>query len=291
MPVDVGGHTQALVVGDNVYVRGGNSWNTGIVMVYSIQTGAWSTLPPHDTELFGMASVNNQLILVGGRSMTTGEATNVLVVWDEKSQTWTHPFPVMPTARRSPSVMSYQNWLVVAGGVDGRNSRLNKVELLDTLSGQWYEGSPLPTACESMSSAINGNMWYLSGGVLCQRLPNKHIFSVCLDDLISQACSQFATCSLTSTPWQALPESPLHFSTAIILNGALLTVGGSRSSSIHHYQPGSRSWVKVGDLPVRLSQCACAVLPNGEMLVAGGETNTHGSYYVYSKQVRIVCVV
>ena len=269
MTIDIDGPIQVVEIGDNVYVGGGNSSdNARTVMVYSVQTGSWKTLPPHVTYWFGMASVNHQLVLVGGKSTSTDKVTNVLVVWDERSQTWTRPFPVMPTARHSSSVISYQKWLVVAGGEDERNSPLNKVELLDTLSGQWYEGSPLPIECGDMSSAIKGNMWYLSGGVFSQGLSDKHVFSVCLDELISQAVSHSA--SSTSSPWQILPESPLEYSTLLIINGALLTVGGRHSSSIHLYQPGSRSWVKVGDLPVRLSQCACTVLPDREMFVAGG---------------------
>lgn len=135
-----------MVIGNNVYVGGGFSFrgNVATVMVYSLQTGSWRTLPPYESEYFAMAAVNNQLVLVGGRSPSTDEVTNVLGVWDEGSQTWTHPFPVMPTARRLSSVISYQKWLIVAGGEDERGSYSKTVELLDTLSGQWYEGSPLP---------------------------------------------------------------------------------------------------------------------------------------------------
>ena len=269
---------QAVVIGDNVFVGGGfggsNSWLTGTVMVYSVRTWSWRTLPPHETWLFGMASVNSQLVLVGGASVSNDEATNVLVVWDERSHTWTRPFPLMPTARHSPSVISYHNWLVVAGGEDERYTLSNKVELLDTLSGKWYECSPLPKECEDMSSAISGNMWYLSGGDPSLGWPNNRVFSVCLDELTSQTISQSA--SSTSSPWQTLPEASLDHSTVLIHDGALLAVGGRDSSSIHHYHPGSKSWVKVGDLPYHstLYRCACTVFPNEEIFIAGG----HGVY-------------
>ena len=275
MPLFTTGHLHAVVIGDDIYVVGGVSDGLGqiaaTVMVYSVQTGSWRKLPPHMTYWFGMAAVNNQLVLVGGISTSTGKLANVLVAWDERSQRWTRPFPMMPTARLSPSAISYKNWLVVAGGKDKRNSPLNKVEILDTLLGQWYEGSPLPTECSSISSAINGNMWYLSGGG-SSREANKCVFSVCLDELISQAVSQSA--GSTSSPWQTLPEPPLTHSTVLILNGALLTVGGENSSSIHLYQPGRRSWVEVADLPEQQWRCACTVLPNGDMFVAGGCTGT-----------------
>ena len=271
MPNEMGSGIQAVVIGSDVYVGGGYGVNAERVMVYSLQTGTWRTLPPYESRYFGMAVVNNQLVLVGGLSKSTRRVTNVLGLWDERSQTWTHPFPVMPTARQSLSVISYQKWLVTAGGRDERGLYSNKVELLDTLSGQWYEDSPLPKGCDEMSSAISGNMWYLSRGYSSVTESNKHVLSVCLDVLISQAVSQSAG-TTSPSPWQTLPELPVTHSTALIIRGSLLTVGGRDSSAIHLYKPNRRSWVKVGHLPTQREQCACIVLPSGEIFVAGGDS-------------------
>ena len=282
MPNEMGSPIQTVVIGSDVYVGGGDCNNAETVMVYSLQTGTWRTLPPYESWFFGMAVVNSQLVLVGGVSKSTRKVTNVVGLWDERSQTWTHTFPVMPTARHSLSVISYQKWLVTAGGLDGRGYYSNKVELLDTLSGQWYEGSPLPKECACMSSAISGNMWYLSRGFF-EAESNKHVSSVCLDVLISQAVSLSAgTASpLTPSPWQTLTELPVTNSTALIIRGSLLTVGGGYSSAIHLYQPSRRSWVKVGDLPTQRQECACIVLPSGEIFVAGGD------YYGFSGTSRV----
>ena len=278
MPYYMSNAIQAVVIGDNVYVGGGATLlevSACTVMIYSLASGSWSKLPPHETRWFGMAAVNNQLVLVGGKNSTYmsrsyNHVTGILAIWDEASRTWTRPFPEIPTPRYSPSVISYQKWLVVAGGHTGP-SYSNKVEILDTLSGQWYEGSPIPSECLRMSSAINGTMWYLSRGLNLQGA-NKHVFSVCLDELISRALSQSAgnTSPPQPSPWQTLTDTPLNHSTVLVLNGALLTVGGNGSSAIHHYQPSCRNWVKVGDLPIERWRCACTVLPNGEIFVAGG---------------------
>ena len=288
MPNEMRGAVQAVVIGSDVYVGGGYGQNEMTVMVYSLQTGTWRTLPRYESRYFGMAVVNNQLVLVGGRSTSTHHVTNVLGLWDERSQTWTHPFPVMPTARQSLSVIYYQKWLVTAGGNDETGSYSNKVELLDTLSGQWYEGSPLPKECSQMSSAISGNMWYVSRGFTSLAESNKHVFSVCLDELISQAVSQSAgtTSPPTTSPWQTLIELPVALSTVLIIRGSLLTVGGEDSSAIHLYQPSRGSWVKVGDLPTQRWQCACIVLPSGEIFVAGGN-----DVYDYFCSVDIATIV
>ena len=283
MPYGMNG-LQAIIIGDNVYVGGGLtpfSVTECTVMVYFLASGSWSKLPPHNSRWFGMAAVSNHLVLVGGSTTETVlsfEVTGIVAMWDKKSQLWTHPFPELPTPRHSPSVISYQKWLVVAGGETGTYSRSNKVEILDTLSGQWYtKGSSIPNGCSEMSSAINGNTWYLSSGFSSQG-DNKHVFFVSLDELISQALSQSTgnTSPPTPSPWQTLTDTPLTFSIIFVLNGSLLTVGGVGSSAIHHYQPNSRSWVKVGDLPTERWQCACRVLPNGEIFVVGGYTKREG---------------
>ena len=229
-----------------------------------------------------MSAVDNKLVLVGGVSTSSGKVTNVLGVWDEQSQTWTHPFPMMPTARSSPSVISYQKWLVVAGGRGETGPYCINVEILDILSGQWYEGSPLPNGYCRMSSTVNGNMWYLLGGLSSQGA-SKQVFSVCLDELVSQAVahSTSTTSPFTSPLWQNLPETTLELSTALILNGALFAVGGWRSSDIYLYQPSSRRWVKAGDLPGQRLDCACSVLPSGEIFVAGGIIGTSYTNSVY----------
>ena len=72
-----------------------------------------------------------------------------------------------------------------------------------------------------------------------------------------------------------MPNVPLLFSTALSLKGALLAVGGldvtqrCAMKSIHLYQSDTNNWVKVGELPTERWQCACTVLPIGELFVAG----------------------
>ena len=266
---------QAVLIDDKIYIGGGFTMYTmdvGIVLMYTLRNSSWTKLPYYRNHFCGMTTVNQQLVLVGGRNVLTKKVSNMLGVWNEESQTWTHPFPTMPKSQCSPSVISYQKWLIVAGGHDDKSLRSNKVELLDTLSGQWYEGSPLPCipGCSGMSSAISDNMWYLSRGFTSVDDKNNRVFSVCLDKLISQAVTPSATATSPS-PWQTLTDTPLTGSTVLALNGALLAVGGYKNSTIFCYQPSSRSWVKVGCLPIKRWQCACVVLPNsGEIFVAGG---------------------
>ena len=160
----------------------------------------------------------------------------------------------------------------------GDKARLSRVEILDTDSAtQWYHAASLPQSLSRALPAIIGNMCYPLGGYAEGGTVSQKVFSVCLDDFISQAISQPASASAppTPSPWQSLPDTPLNYSTALAFNGALLAVGGGYpgSTAIYHYQPSSRSWIKAGELPTKRSQCACTVLPSGDLYVAGGYQN------------------
>ena len=247
------------------------------VMVYDPQQDSFDTLPPYTYKWFSMAVVNNQLVLVGGVDVQTGKVTNKLAVWNEESRKWTHPLPPMTTACDSPSVTSHNNsWLVVMAG-DGDGTDLSRVEILDTTeSGQWYHAAPLPQTYSEVSTVTIGNTCYLLGGYSGERA-SKKVFCVNLDDLISQALSQPAGASAppTPSPWMTLTDTPEALSTAFSLNGSLLSIGGFGDSTvIYHYQPSSKNWIKAGELPAERSQCACTVLPSGEVFVAGGYCNS-----------------
>ena len=243
-------------------------------MVYDPKQDSYDTLPPYTYKWFSMAVVNNQLVLVGGRDVQTGEVTNKLGVWNEQSRRWTHPLPPMTTACNSPSVATHNNrWLVVIGGYNGKN-HLSRVEILDTTESRlWYHAASLPQSCSHVLPATIGSMCYLLGGFTHRGTPSKKVFSVCLDDLISQAVSPPASASAPPTPssWQSLSDTPLANSTSLAFNGALLAVGGyGGSTAIYHYQPSSRSWIKAGELPTKRSHCTCTVLPSGDLYVTGG---------------------
>ena len=56
-----------------------------------------------------------------------------------------------------------------------------------------------------------------------------------------------------------------------------LAVGGrdrdkKALTAIHLYQPDTGEWVKVGDLPTPRFSCACVMITDRKILVAGGES-------------------
>ena len=275
------------MIKEKLYVGSGLARSAQVkqsVMEYDYSQGEWTTLPLYLCAHFGMAALNDDLVLFGGILTSTGKKTSIVGVWNEKSQSWTHPLPPMPTARRSPSVVTHKDrWLVVIGGrCEDRHTQLSVVEILDTKLGQWYTGesSPHPLSHGSVAM-VGGSTCYLIGGFVMKGTPSKKTFRVDLEDLVCQATATTTsqTPSTTSTsravlrsPWLVLPNTPHIHSSALALHGTLLAVGGEdifASKSIFRYEPDAAKWIKAGELASSRMMCACLAHSN-RIFVAGG---------------------
>ena len=108
-----------------------------------------------------MTSFANRLVLVGGRYQRNNKVSNQLAVF--KSGEWTHPYPPMNIARNSSTAVSFNNHIIVAGGVDGKG-QTSSVEVLDMASRRWYIAQSLPNSRSELKSTLIGNTLYLMGG-------------------------------------------------------------------------------------------------------------------------------
>ena len=252
----------SVIVDTVVYMREGGVFSSGIIHRYDPQIQQWTQLPEYQYWNFTMTEVNFQLTLVGGMDATTFKTSNAVAVYSTLHG-WEQPYPPMNSPRIDPAVCRYHQHLVVAGGSDGL-SDLAAVEILDisTRHSHWLSTTPLPVSCSRLSPVIIQDTLYLLGGTV-----GKQVLHVSLPALTKT--------DMPPPQWYTLPDAPLENSAAISLHGSLLTVGGShndqRTSAIHVYQEEKNTWLKVGDLPTVRSSCTCCLLPNGEILVAGGE--------------------
>ena len=253
---------QSVTVDTVVYIAERDS---RVILRYDPHTNEWTELPQYQYWWFTITELTHQLVVVGGYEMFTYKTIKTVSVYDPSQRSWKQPYPPMNTPRQHPAVSTYHHRLVVAGGRNG-GTNLASVEILDTSVHhcQWLSATPLPVSCHLMSAAITHGTLYLLGGTL-----GKRVLSVSLSALTQ-----------TDKPpaqWRTLPDAPPEWSTAIAVHGSLLAVGGShggqRSSAIHVYDQEKNAWNKVGNLPTERQDCACCLLPSGEILVAGGYRN------------------
>ncbi len=66
---------------------------------------------------------------------------------------WTHPYPQMKIARSSSTAVSFNNHIIVAGGVDNEGPT-SSVEVLDVASRRWYIAQSLPNPRSGLKSTL-----------------------------------------------------------------------------------------------------------------------------------------
>ncbi len=280
----------AVVLNGKVYIGGVGADSEDeeyFVQVYSPEKGEWSYLEKCPVRFFSLTTLNEQLVIAGGLTQKEGYTPSpIVLVWNSSLERWTPRYPEMPTARMLPAAIGYQQYLAVAGGYT-MDTVLDIVEVLNTVSEQWFAANPLPFCTRQPTVTVIGETLYLLGGK-SSNSPSKSVFSISLPDLVS-----LRTCLPgRSTLWKALPDAPLVWPTAASIGNSLVVVGGrgendSPQSAIFYYNSSSRMWSTVGDvLPKALSSCTCATLPSGELFVAGG----CGSEGVLSNAVFVATV-
>ena len=269
---------KTTVINSKVYYGGGVTHDDNdefIVYCYDPSQDKWTTLPPLPVRWFSLGQVNGKLVAIGGRKKSTGNKTNDVYTYDERSRKWKQTIPPMPTAGDSHGILSLQSALVVAGG-----QRINAVEIFKLDTSQWYRTDPLPTACYDISLVAIGNTCYVLGGYSYSRFNQALYASV--DDLLGNAVPANQTThsgsSDTQSAWKTLPNTPTYRPAAAVLAGNLLAIGGGETSEegadvmkeVYMYSPSTNSWIHISDLPAPRSLTAAAVLSSTEVLVIGG---------------------
>ncbi len=274
MPVAKSGYIHTVQINDTVYVGGGVTDRTEddyIVMAYNTQSCQWHTLPPYSTWGFAMTTINNKLVVVGGRNRE-GSDSSELGEWQPDSNQWTHPFPAMSMPRRVHSAISYKHWLVVAGGFHGVFLHAS-VEVLDVSNMQWSTGPSTPTPWIMKSTTI-GDTWYLLGGECKGMSLCPDVYCVSLEALVSHSSSY------SSNLWNKLPSLNCTLSCPLNIGGSLLAVGGwdvkseKPVSTIQRYVFETNTWVKAGQLPHSVGYCTCIMTAYKVHVMGGYDGNS-----------------
>ena len=220
-PVGCRRHT-AVWLNGLVYVGGGNTVAVGgasyIINCYDPVNNSWSS--PINTPycLFAMTTLNNNLLIAGGRDNSFKKTNQILTMDAGQLKNYTK----MITARKYATATGYQGILIITGGEDDMYDKLSSTELFDSSNGQWYMSNDLPQPHTELKSVIVDNILYLLGGFDENDKASPAVFTAPLDTL-----------SRHQLKWNTLQDTPCLASAPVSVYGTHLLIVGGGKISIH----------------------------------------------------------
>ena len=266
-------------IGHYIYCGGGYTDKADtlyLVFKYDTTTDTWAPLPPCPTRLHGLSQHNAKLVSTGGVKRGDPLTTPTKSIHVLQDSNWVAVLPPMHTARFQPSTFTYNTHLTVCGGVTSWTSVdqytcTSTVEMLNSETGQWSTLAPLPFALRMMSVAVSDDICYLIGGEAQEGVDHRACSAPL--PLLMEGASQ-------PSPWEVLPNCPLYGSTAAVLGGCVLALGGMTlasitSTDVHLYSRSSKTWRRptAVNLPFASYRATSTTLAEDSIIVVGGREN------------------
>ena len=279
-------------IGDYVYVGGGyrDHHEADTIFKYSISQNTWTPLPHCPTIQHGLASLDKELVVIGGKSH--GKSMNT--VYTLKDNTWKKILPPMPTPRFLLSTLSHEDRIIIAaGGVlceesNGVKLKTNVVEIY-IKNRQWYITKRLPTEVSSLSATTVNDKCYLLGGKGYTTNESCTTLYTTLSSLLENAEPANSQYSMPKIPitWEKL-RGLYHPSQAgivevderlIAMGGAcgnhVMNIEGTKFISTYDFQTDSWVEYKGAQLPLALFRPGLVKLGHNKVMVIGGEAKAH----------------
>ena len=255
------------------------------IVKYSLSQDAWIPLPPCPTYQHGLATLNEELIVIGGKGRDSSHR-GTDDVYTFRSNDWMEDLPPMPTPRSLLSTASHENRLIIAaGGVNevksnGEYVLTDVVEIYIKEDRQWYTTKRLPLPNYSFSISIVGDTCYALGESYELNYTTLYTTLSSLLKNVEQANSSYSFPKVPIT-WKKLKDQhPLIQSTVMEMDGKLTSMGGavmknalkSGTKIISMYDFQSNSWVecKGAELPLDIYNTGVVKLEDNEVMVVGG---------------------
>ena len=250
----------AVYLNDKIFVGERGRWWRGsydqFLYVFNVVRRTWSKLPFYDSFVmrgFTLATTANQVHTLGGGWRKDGkveEYSKVVFSLDDNMK-WSNTLPPLNIGRRYATSTSFEDVIVVAGGVGRNGVWLSSVEVLDSSqpSSTWWEICDLPVKSYLLQCTVTDNELFIGCGVGTANKIYTAKLSAVKESLIpSDPKSSVSPESF----WQFLPETPLEWSGLVAVNNCLVTVGGSDDgkyhSSVDLYDFYKKTWTKVSDI-------------------------------------------
>ena len=250
----------------------GGGWETVIKASYNINcydpvNKSWSSPINTPYSLFAMTTLNNKLLIAGGKDKSYKITNQILTMDAGQLKNYTK----MITARAAATATGHQGMLIITGGNDDKGKRLSSTELFDSSNGQWYVTNDLPQPHYWLQSVIVDNILYLLGGVNKDGEISPAVFTAPLDTLSTH---QLKWNTHQDTPWcRSAPVSV--YGTHLLIVGGVKKIGDkfTRTSDVYKLNKVNHSWEAIGHIPSARNASAAVSTADNRVIVIGGRND------------------
>ena len=287
--------TSVTELDGKVYITAkGDSTNYVNPVMYDSYEDEWSILPGLPHARFSLVAVpyKKQLLAIGGTS--NDEVSNQVFAWDENDKSWTTPYPNMPTARFDCCSISHGSAVIVAGGLTCHRPWTNTgavevLHIVDELSSfyesYWTKVEQLPYAVyELVPLKIDDNV-YIAVGFDDDNGSTCNTVTASIPELLQSSIRK----TRSGKVWHKLPDMPYSSWSINHYQGRLIIFTGDHRveqpgqskptweliSQIHLYNPNTKSWDHVGDVPYNYLMGKSVHIEENKILFISGVTGTH----------------
>ena len=279
MNVARSGHTATLLRNGKVLVVGGTSTGSDHLdsaELYDPATGTWSltgymSVPrgSHTATLLA----DGRVLVAGGFAGATPAAfhfTNAAELYEPATGTWTQTGSMGTVRIAHTATLLQDGRVLVAGGLSQGPDKT--AELYDPATGTWARTGNLNFARVRFTATL-----LQDGRVLAARGTND-------TDSDGDAISTLSSAELYDpasgnwTPIASAIASSVDHTATLLPSGKVLVVGGSPNdfagaalADSELFDPGTGTWMQTGSLASARSGHTATLLPNGNVLVAGGD--------------------
>ena len=255
-----------------VYVGGGcetHYTKSYRIDVYSVAENSWSSAPINTPcSYFAMTTLNNHLIVAGGRTRSDKCTDKVFILNDSQLKDYTS----MIAPKSHTTIVGYQATLIVAGGLNNEHKILPSIEIFDSITRQWHACSDnLPQPHYLLQSVVVNNVLYLLGGISQNQNHSVCVFIAQLNAL-SRYKLKWESYQHMNIPWEAsAPVSALNGTCLLLIGGSKDTKDGYiRSTDVHIFNEASHCWEVIEHLPLAKAGLAATSIADNKVFVFGG---------------------
>lgn len=275
-------HTATLLPDGRVLVAGGRGADSGALPsaeLYDPATGGWTLTGSLSRPRVAHTATllpNGKVLIIGGGTLTPGSLglDGTAELYDPNTGNWS-PTGNLNTARTGfTATLLATGKVLVAGGVDDSDDSLNSAELYDPATGTWsFTGDLNSARLLHTATPLQDGRILVAGGWT--------------DDFFQWTTSAVELYDPVTGTWSS--AAPLNqrrvFHTATTLqDGRVLVAAGYRSdppggygtyvptsfNEAELFDPTTGTWEIVGNLNGAREGHTATLLPDGEVLVAGG---------------------